>query len=676
MEQRESPSRVPRRGAGALLAATVLVLLLLSFVRTADAARLTLLRFGKLAQSISLGYEFDQQSSDSEGGTSLDSTSHRFDERYRASFRYAVLSPRLLTGSVRIGANLEQESEEATNRPASDGSSHQLEYNVNGTWFQRSWYPVSFFTYQQYNRVRQAFTPAYDIKTDGVGATLSLQNDYVPTLFNYSLRTNETSGAGADTENTIESFLLSFSHSYRSLSNATLSLSLNQSETVTQGEATTTSTDTRSAVFKHLLNLGSNDLTRTLNTLASYVDETGTVHNRTLELNESLDWWVGKALQTHAIYVHRDRTFAGRKTVEDSGVGWVQHRLYKSLTTRLDLRGKNTTFDNDGSVTEIGGGGTIDYEKKLPQQSSLLVGAGYNYGVIDNKLGADLFPVINELLTVPDLPPHELVLGQFDVIPESIVVRNQDRTFIYTAGTDYLVETNGRETRIVFPQIPTVGPVPITAGSILSVDYEYRLTPSITYSQTIYTGYATLSLFQERHRIFARISDSSQDVLENRGAGTPQLIDYRTLQLGFETRREFLSYGASYLRIDSDINPSQTFEGFMRYVRAFGQELVRLNLRERYTLHDNGSDGSSYTNTLNLTGEYLRPVTNWATMRLLGNYLMVRGRSPSDEVGSSVEFNAQFGRTELSLFSELVWKFLPQSSTRNMAVRMQVSRGF
>ncbi|BEH11739.1 MULTISPECIES: hypothetical protein [Geobacter] len=663
---------------GIRIAAALMVLLVLSPPFPADAARLTLLRFGKLTQNISLGYEFDQQSSQSDGGTGLDSTSHRFDERYRAAFRYAVLSPRLLNGSVRVGANLEQENEETTNRSASDGSSHQLEYNVNGTWFQRSWYPVTFFTYQQHNRVRQAFTPSYDIKTDGVGATLSLQNNYVPTLFNYSLRSNATSGAGADTENTIEAFLLSFSHNYRSLSNATLSLSLNKSDTVTKGEATTTSSDTRSVVFRHLLNLGTTDLTRTLNTLASYVNETGTVRNHTLELNESLDWWVGKALQTHAIYIHRDRTFADRKTVEDSGVGWIQHRLYKSLTTRLDLRGKNTTFDNNGSITEIGGGGTIDYEKKLPEESSLLVGVGYNYGITDNKLGADALPVINESATVPDLPPYELVLGQLDVNPDSIVVRNRERTFIYTPGTDYQVVPDGRETRIVFPQIPTVGPVPITAGSILSIDYEYRLAPSITYSQSVYTGYATLSLFQERHRLFVRVTDSSQDVLENRGAGSPQLSDYRTLNLGFESRREFLSYGASYLRIDSDINPSQTFEGYSRYVRSFGRDLVRLNLRERYTLHDNG-DGrteSSYTNTLNLTGEYLRPVTNWATMRLIGDYLMVRGRSPSDEVSASVELNAQLGRTELSLFSELAWKFLPQNTNRSTAIRLQISRSF
>lgn len=149
-------------GGGIRIAAALMVLLVLSFPCPADAARLTLLRFGKLTQNISLGYEFDQQSSQSDGGTSLDSTSHRFDERYRAAFRYAVLSPRLLNGSVRVGANLEQENEETTNRSASDGSSHQLEYNVNGTWFQRSWYPVTFFTYQQYNRVRQAFTPSYD----------------------------------------------------------------------------------------------------------------------------------------------------------------------------------------------------------------------------------------------------------------------------------------------------------------------------------------------------------------------------------------------------------------------------------------------------------------------------------------------------------------------------------
>jgi hypothetical protein len=318
----------------------------------------------------------------------------------------------------------------------------------------------------------------------------------------------------------------------------------------------------------------------------------------------------------------------------------------------------------------------MDYQKKLPEDSQLNVGVGYDYAEIDNALTDAVLSVTGEQHSVGNLSPYEFVLDRPDIVSTSINVRNHDRSYTYQLGTDYTLVQEGREIRIILPQIPTNGPVPIIANAMLSIDYQYRVNPSVKYALTQINGSVSLSLQKNRYRFYLRGSDSGQRILESQG-GTGGLVSSSTIAAGFEVRHELVSYGGSYQRVDSTLSSGQTYEGFMRYARTFGRSDLRVNLRERYALHSiSGTGSSSYTNTLSLTADYSRPLLSWVSLRLQGRYQKLSGRAPSDEVGITMDLAAQFGRTEALFGSELVWRFSPGISSSDMLIRMRLNRYF
>jgi len=657
-----------------LLAGVLLVVMLLVSVPPAEAARRSLIKLGGLQQNVDLEYQYQQQASESDGSQEVSSSSHRLDERYTGSFLYAIVSPNIIKGRFSASAEFNQEESESTDRQASSASGNRFAYNLTGKVLQKSWYPATFFNYLQYSRVQQAFSPGYDLRSDGVGGTFSLRTR-IPTLFSYSRRTLQTTGAVSNTETTTDSYLLSTSHNYREISQTSLSLSYGRSDTTAAGQQPVSSSEVKTGQLKNLLNFSRDTLNRSVSSTLQYQQESGTFDNRSLELNETVDWDLGKALQSNLIYLHRDRSIGGKEVVENSGTGWLQHRLFESLTTRLEGRGRQTDYAF-GSIRESGGGINLDYQKLLSAENLLTLGFGYDYSLFDNALGEDILSVANEQQTVGDLPPYELILGQPDVVVSSIVVRSMDRTFTYTEGVDYTVTVDGRETRIVLPQIPTAGPVPIVSGSILSIDYQYRVNPSVKYSLTRFSGRATLSLQQNRYRFYLRVSDSSQNLLESRQT-TGGLVDVQSIAAGFEARREYVSYGVSYQRTDSTLNSGESYEGFWRYGRNFGREDLRVTLRERYSLFSNGGQGSgNYTNTLSAIVDYNRTLLSWAALRLQGRYQMLRGRSPSDEVGATMDLTAHYGRMEAALGSEMVWRFSPGVTSSDTLIKMRISRYF
>lgn len=659
----------------ALLPIVLLVVMLLASVQPAEAARRSLIKLGGLQQNVDVEYQYQQQTSESDGSREISSTSHRLDERYTGSFLYAIVSPNIIKGRFSASAEFNQEESESTDRQASSGDGNRFAYNLTGKVLQKSWYPATFFNYLQYSRVQQAFSPGYDLRSDGVGGTLSLRTRYLPTLFSYSRRTLQTTGAQTDTETTTDSYLLSTSHNYREISQTSLSLSLTRSDTRSAGQTPISASEVKTGQLKNLLNFSRDTLNRSISSTAQYQQESGTFDNRSLELNETVDWDLGKALKSNLIFLHRDRRIGGKDVVENSGTGWLQHRLFESLTTRLEGRGRQTDYAF-GSIRESGGGINLDYQKRLSAENLLTLGFGYDYSLFDNALGEDILSITNEQQTVGDLPPYEQILDQPDVVVSSIVVRNLDRTFTYTEGIDYTVTVEGRETRIVLPKIPTAGPVPIVTGSILSIDYQYRVNPSVKYSLTRFSGRATLSLMENRYRFYLRVSDSSQTILESRQT-SGGLVDVQSIAAGFEARYEYVSYGVSYQRTDSTLNNGESYEGFWRYGRNFGRDDLRVTLRERYSLFGNGEQGSSdYTNTLSAIVDYNRTLLSWAALRLQGRYQMLRGRSPSDEVGATMDLTARYGQMEAALGSEAVWRFSPGVTSSDTLIKMRISRYF
>ncbi|MCM2356883.1 MAG: hypothetical protein NDI77_01930 [Geobacteraceae bacterium] len=653
-------------------------LLLTLHAGESSAKQRTLLQLGGLRQQISLDYTYDGAVSESNEVTTS-ASQQRFDENYAMGLRYAIYDPRLLTGSFSGTAGLTQSQELEGQALGGTDSGQNFQYRLTGMLLQRESTPVTFYSYSQLNRVQRPFSSSYDLTTDGFGVAMSIHNAQVPSTISYSRSSAATSGQGIDTNSTGDSLSLSASHSYRNLVSTSASFSRSSSETDSGGNAEATSSDAYQVGLTNNLNID-NARGRALLTKYQLRNTAGTRSTRSSEWTENLSWGFGKALYGGLNYVNSYENSGDQKATANSGGAFLQHRLFASLSTSLNGHVSHSDFSS-GSVSSVGGGISLDYQKTLPRESLLQLTASQSLSVSENELREDVLFVTNERHTVPDLVTvFEFELVKSDIIhdvPGDIVVMNRDRTFTYTEGTDYTIRQDGRLTFVVFPLTPAPGPFPITAGVELTIDYRYRVDPSIKYSTSSRAVSANLSLFSSRHRIYASYADSDQEAISQQQDAS-RLNESRLYTVGYTARLEYSSFAVAYRRQESTTSDSDNLSASWRFARNFGNNYLSVSLRDNYSLYGkSGVDGNGdFSNAFSLDSVYQKVLYGRINMRLNGQYVNIMGRTESDTVALGLDLSTWFGRSELVLQSSVDWRFSGTTAERHDNVKLTYRRHF
>ena len=623
---------------------------------------------------LDLNYEYDGRESES-SGSKLSLAEHQFNQTYHFDTQYAIYNPRWVHGILAVDLGVNEEWYKGT----TDGSGSKMNlesgYRLDGIIMDRRKTPINFFTQSQATDVNRRFARNYDLQTDNHGIVLTLKNCYLPTHLRYMFNRSETDGLELDRVQETSTMAVDSTHQYRDISLTEISYSRTDDDTSYNGGSQPAESNiNKEFQARNTLSWGEH-LKRSFFT-SSYRtrDESGLNDLKSTDWSESLLWKPGLALSLRLNYQVSDDE-SGNLGRQDHKMGvQLEHRLYDSLVSRIQVRDRQTDYDQ-GQEDELGWLVGFSYRKKLPRDSLFNLGYSYHYQETDRNINGNLFFVVAELLTI-DLFSRN-VLANYDVVEDSIVVRNEERTTTYQIGVDYLVEQLGRETELIIP----AGSL-IADGDTVSVDYQYNVDPSINYSTIVHQAYTSLSLFERRYRMYADLVISDQALLSRRD--DPELADrlynLRSYTVGCEGNHGLATYGLEYVDYDSITDKRRHLEGFWRYHRYYPRQFFFFSLKDRITRHEDlgaGIDAGGSENVFTLGFKYKRKLPLGALAEASIDFLDHRGRqNDRDELNLKLSYQLQVGKLvfEARLEDNLDW--YEQRKAREDKIWLKIRRYF
>lgn len=602
------------------------------------------------------------------------SQEHEFAEIYHLEIDYSLLDRDLANGSLSVDLGLDQSYEDESGGDSDRAAGFLGEYLFNMVAFERSFYPIYLMSNLVEERINAPFTEIYDQTRQLLSAALTLRNNSLPARLSYRYDTTETSGLTNDRNQELQELAFSVNSASGDFSDTRLSVETASRRTVFSGSTQPSNqTDTDQFDFQNLLRWGTLRKKNSLNSRYRFVEDTGTSERKTRTWDEDFELQLGKALTTEFSYGYRADESPSQKQRRQNGEAWIEHQLFDSLTTRVGYNIDQTDYLT-GEEQNWSSQAGLAYTKKLPQESHLNLSYSYRYGEVDRNLDENQLTIIDEVFTVNVFLAE--YLERLDIIPESIVVYNADRSIIYALGTEYRVNVIGRRTEL---EIIGGG---IVAGDNLSVDYLYQVNNSIEYSTTGHSVLASLGLFNQRYRFYGSLNKTDQSLIAGAVDVSP-LTQQTYVQIGLEGNFDSLSVGSSYLYQDSTLSTDNTAEAFINYLFRKNRSHLNLRLTERYiTTRQNEessgvSDSDQNRNSLSFNADYRRRLRRNLTLNLRGHVIDIRGQSrDQDDIFLGMILESRWYKFELQLSADMTWQLYEESRSREDSVSFRIRRYF
>ncbi len=657
-----------------------ILLLLCGFVllpRPVEAARRKVVfQLSNFHHWTELEYEYTGKSFSNDGRADRSSQDHELDETYHLEIDYAILDHDLANGSLSVDLGLDQTYQNESGGSDRSGSSAGFsgEYLFDLFAFERRFYPISLMSSLTQERITAPFTENYDQTRHSFSAAIAMRNRILPIHLNYHYATTETSGLTNDRTQETEELSLSANSTIGNFSETRLYAETSRRNTDFTAESqAATQIDTDELELYNLLRWGRLRKKNSLNSRYRYVDDSGTTKRQTQTWNEDLDLQLGKALSTGLSYMYRTVESQNQEQQQQTGDAWIEHRLFDSLTTRIGYSVDRTDYLT-GEEQEWLSQAELTYVKSLPRQSRLNLSYTYRYGENNRNLTDQQLTVIDEAFTVNTFLAG--FLEQLDIIPESIIVYNADRSIVYNLNSEYRINIVGRRTEL---EIIGGG---IVAGDILSIDYLYRVNNSIEYSTTGHSLSASLSLFNQRYRLYTSLSQTDQELISGSTNVSP-LTQQTYAQVGIEGNFDRISLGSSYLYLDSTFSTDKTAEAFVHYLLRKNFSQLSLRLTERYitTQQNEGVNGvvgdPENRNSLAFSADYRRQLRRNLTMSLRGHVIDIRGQNrDQDDISLGMILESRWYKFEFLLSADMTWQIYDNSSSREDSVSFKIRRYF
>lgn len=663
-----------------LLLVLNMAILLLAVPQSADAARRRVIfQLANLRQWTDFEYTYDGRTFDSQQGDDRTAQEHEFEESYHLGVDYAILSHRLANGTLELdlGLNQNYESESGAFDRNDSSAGLNLEYLFDMLLFERRFYPITLLANQLQEQVNAPFSQNYDLTSSNYSAGISLRNDVLPTQFSYRHYATETDGLSRDRNQTSDELTLDATSVIGEISTTGLQARSVSRSSHVEGSATATEIDSYELEGKNTLSWTAYSHHQTLYSSCRLQRDTGSSEMRTKLWDERLDLELGKALEAELSYSQNDTESSLQDRQEKKWGGWIEHRLFKSLTSRYQHNISQTNYDN-GEDQNWRHQLSFNYTKELPKQSRLDLSYAYGYGETDRNLDDQQLFAIDEELTV-QLDNNYLVNP--DIIESSVLVHNADRSLLYTEGIDYQLVAEGRRLELVF-FLPFPTPNGINLADTLSIDYAYRVNSSIEYSTTSNSVSASIGLFNQRYRLYANLSQTDQELIDGVADVSP-LTQTTFAQVGFEGNPGKFSYGSSYQYQDTSISIDKTLEAYVNYKREKNRTLLNLRLTERHitTQQNEGLSSTVATtssrNSLLLNVDYRMQLARNTTMNLRGHIIDLRGDNrDQDDVFLGVLFESRWYKFQVRVSADVTWQIYDQSTSRNDRVTVGIRRYF
>ncbi len=628
-----------------------------------------ILALRNLRQSVETTYHLKAAQADL-----VSTTQQSLQEDYHVGLDYAVYRARLLHGEIGLDLRADQNLYMGNERSTNDTYGFGLLYNINGIFLDRFPYPLSFTFTSDIADVPREFASSYQQKSDSLALHLPISSTFIPITFGYNRTSNQTSGLELDSRSKTDSYTFGASHNYKN-SETYFTIVGSTLDLTTESEEESQRSSNIDANLHNSLNFSTPYLNRILNTRAHVVTQRGVNESRTTDLGASLSWDLGRALESGTDYSFTMREEPTQIQRTHNARAWLQHRLFKSLTTRIEAEGNDRALS--AGTEQSGGGGLIfEYHKLLPGESRMQWTAGRHYLVTANKLddsGVDVFAeahVVDQLLVIP--------LNQQNVVEGSVKVWNQARTREYDPNLDYEVRQNGVTTEVVI----RTGTSRIVVGDLLSIDYKVLVNSNITYSTTTDGLGTDFTFLSNKYRVFANWNRTAQDLISGR-ADQVNLAGSTSYRLGGDMRfdEDAGTLSFEYTRLVSSAEKSQTYKGAFMRSGSLMQGRYTMNLTDRYLIRESdlvskGNVGGNTSNVFSASGSYSRMLENAALVTATGNLLNNIGYIDNTNLSLSLDVRWTVRRLAFNVNSQANFRYSGSGWTSDQTLMLRMSRQF
>ena len=438
-------------------------------------------------------------------------------------WNYYVYHPDLLSFSTLFEPGYEWQQYEGTGGSHNDNAT-LLNGNATATLLKLKPYSTTFSYDRSHEDYHYDFFNSATVDTERWNANTGYREGPVPTVLNFDHSHTDSSGLNYNSTSDQTSIDVR-AQNERQRSNLT---SLEYQYT----EYSSTSSDSSQTFnnFTTLQNLSINDVEHfdksSLGSSLFYNHSGGDqVPADDVNLMLNYDWEHTPHLRSFYGYSFSDYSSDGNEAMNNSGHAGIQHQLYDSLTTTLDVTGGHASSDSGGSILDVntvGTDGTLNYSKRLGDWGHLSMGESASYTYTDQTSSGTQLYIANESHTVP--PTFFFFLNQpRDISFVSLTdgkglityVRGPDNS---SGGGDYNVITTSDPWQI---RINPGGPNTIVPGTVVRANYYAQPNPSGSYSTFNNSAQIRIDFWHDRAGLYARYNftrnhaDSPGFVFEN-----------------------------------------------------------------------------------------------------------------------------------------------------------------
>jgi hypothetical protein len=493
---------------------------------TADEAVARPFGLGSWGAEAEVRFERDDQDTRI-GGTSSEFRRTRYEEQVGLRNRgFFIVDPRLFTGNLEGRFGLVQE-DERVDREERFRNGTLLGYSFDGAILSDKPYVVTLFANRNQSVLTREFGGRSEITFENRGGTFRLREDSVLRDLGFPYFSavlgareerlkEETTALGRTFRRDEVRTVLSYEAS-KGFETSDLSLRYEFAD-LDDRQGVIGSFRTHTAGLTYSLDFGPT-LNRRWDSRLQYLNRTGRNPVTFFSADEELRLDHHADLVTDYRYLFSRNEAGVGDTTTHTGIAFLQHRLYESLTSRLAASGTLQDFPAGERISTYGEA-DFAYRRAIPRRGQLFAGTGGRYQIDDNRFRLPLVAVIDE----PHTAPTPLGLGAgFTlnnpfVVVSTIVVRNAVTGVQATLGVDYLIVQEGDFTKIV----PLAGGV-IVGGDPLLVSYSFEVNPSLKFSTLSWHG--TLGVDYRWIALTAAHRQSDQDRVSGKDG---RFLDDRT----------------------------------------------------------------------------------------------------------------------------------------------------
>ncbi|MEE9231502.1 MAG: hypothetical protein V3U86_12435, partial [Acidobacteriota bacterium] len=443
---------------------------LFSFSSQASAQRV--FWFERWEGFIETGFEWSDEETSTAGGTGLSLRRSRFDEKLNLRTIAFVIDPQFVTinSAFTLGLFQDRFSVEEQTTP---GDGELLGYDLGVSILPAKRYFFRLFANRSQSTVTREFAGRTEVLAENRGATLTLRRIFFPSTLSYRqelLAEESRFGAFLGRREEFKN-ILSYEGN-RTWQASSLGLRYEHADVEDRVDLQR-SYRTTMASLSHRITFGE-DHPKTLNTSLRSFTRAGRSGLSSITANENFRLQHSDTLSTGYQANFSRFTVDGAETATRMGLFSLQHRLYESLKTNLNLSRTLATFQT-GEEETFRGRLDLRYQKNINAGGKLLMSLGRTYELRDAQMEEEEVLVFQEShkaeLGVPFL------LDRPRVVPGSLVVIDQARSTIFQEGLDYVVRIIGE-----LVEIDIVPSGRIADQQQLLVDYQVLTSPSREFS--------------------------------------------------------------------------------------------------------------------------------------------------------------------------------------------------